>query len=238
MDPQVRLAMFADDTALFYSDKQQGRITIRLQTAANRLGEWFRKRRININPDKSEAILFQQGLVRKEKPRLKPIPERRKLGNITLFDRPVPWKKSVKYLGVTLDSQLNFTSYIKNQPERSPTRDLNLPTNKEFFGEASRIYFQDAVHHPNHLVAQAASYKPEQNPTSEKRRLCHAVPDEDSPIPKVTRHAQARGPTIKKLPGGRRAMTTPTTERSSGDNGNAPSPTQRTDAPGGANSIK
>ncbi|XP_068631462.1 epidermal growth factor-like protein [Battus philenor] len=47
-------------------------------------------------------------------------------------------------------------SYHRNVDMQS---DFNLPTITEYFGELSRRYFQDAIHHLNQLVAQAANKK-------------------------------------------------------------------------------
>ncbi|GBP15624.1 Probable RNA-directed DNA polymerase from transposon BS [Eumeta japonica] len=58
----VQLALFADDTALFTEigigapDSPSS-----LQRAIDELGQWFRKWRIEVNPDKSAAIQFKYG---------------------------------------------------------------------------------------------------------------------------------------------------------------------------------
>ncbi|GBP93270.1 RNA-directed DNA polymerase from mobile element jockey [Eumeta japonica] len=57
----VQLALFADDTALYY--KSRNRTTLptirRLQRAIDELDQWFRLWRIDVNPDKSAAIQFK-----------------------------------------------------------------------------------------------------------------------------------------------------------------------------------
>ncbi|GBP43817.1 Probable RNA-directed DNA polymerase from transposon BS [Eumeta japonica] len=57
----VQLALFADDTALFYGSRNRNtRFTLLpLQRAIDKLGQWFRKSRIEVNPDKSAAIQFK-----------------------------------------------------------------------------------------------------------------------------------------------------------------------------------
>ncbi|GBP06727.1 Probable RNA-directed DNA polymerase from transposon BS [Eumeta japonica] len=54
----IQLALFADDTALFYGSRNRStRFTLLpLQRAIDELGQWFRKWRIEVNPDKSAAI--------------------------------------------------------------------------------------------------------------------------------------------------------------------------------------
>jgi hypothetical protein len=95
----VHLALFADDTALFYTHKNRAHVAKKLQTAANTLGEWFRTWRIEVNPEKSAAVFFSRSC--------KPLPP-----DIKLFDRRIPWVKKVKYLGVTLDRYLSFAPHI------------------------------------------------------------------------------------------------------------------------------
>ncbi|GBP70608.1 Probable RNA-directed DNA polymerase from transposon BS [Eumeta japonica] len=60
----VQLALFADDTALFYGSRNRStRFTLfPLQRAIDELGQWFRKWRIEVNPDKSAAIQFKYGV--------------------------------------------------------------------------------------------------------------------------------------------------------------------------------
>lgn len=99
--PGVELALFADDTALYTTSRDRSRVGRLLQSAANALGDWFRKWRIEVNPEKSVAIYFTRSSR-----------HRGDLRQITLFDRPIPWERSVKYLGVTLDVGLTFKSHI------------------------------------------------------------------------------------------------------------------------------
>ncbi|GBP83605.1 Probable RNA-directed DNA polymerase from transposon BS [Eumeta japonica] len=57
----VQLALFADDTALYFRNRNRiPRFTLRpLQRAIDKLGQWFRLWRIDVNPDKSAAIQFK-----------------------------------------------------------------------------------------------------------------------------------------------------------------------------------
>ncbi|GBP84508.1 Probable RNA-directed DNA polymerase from transposon BS [Eumeta japonica] len=48
----VQLALFADDTALFYRNRYRESIARHLQRAIDELGQWFRLWRIEINPEK------------------------------------------------------------------------------------------------------------------------------------------------------------------------------------------
>lgn len=99
--PRVELALFADDTALYATERDRSKLFQRLQSAATTLGDWFRLWRIEVNPEKSAAVYFHRG-----KSDLHPPP-------IRLFDRVIPWKSQVKYLGVILDRGLSFAPHIK-----------------------------------------------------------------------------------------------------------------------------
>ncbi|GBP59998.1 Probable RNA-directed DNA polymerase from transposon BS [Eumeta japonica] len=105
----VQLALFADDTALFYgSGNGSTRFTLLpLQRAIDELGQWFRKWRIEVNPDKSAAIQFKYGKIRSRLIVDKNTP------NLKMLDANIPWQRNYKYLGVTLDKNLHFRDHIE-----------------------------------------------------------------------------------------------------------------------------
>ncbi|GBP67659.1 Probable RNA-directed DNA polymerase from transposon BS [Eumeta japonica] len=55
----VQLTLFADDTALYFRSRTRLSIFRHLPKAIDELGQWFRKWRIEGNPDKSAAIQFK-----------------------------------------------------------------------------------------------------------------------------------------------------------------------------------
>ncbi|GBP59315.1 Probable RNA-directed DNA polymerase from transposon X-element [Eumeta japonica] len=105
----VQLALFADDTALFYGSRNRStRFTLLpLQRAIDELGQWFRKWRIEVNPDKSAAIQFKYGKIRSRLIVDKNTP------NLKMLDANIPWQRNYKYLGVTLDKNLHFRDHIE-----------------------------------------------------------------------------------------------------------------------------
>ncbi|GBP56338.1 Probable RNA-directed DNA polymerase from transposon BS [Eumeta japonica] len=106
----VQLALFADDTALFYGSRNRStRFTLLpLQRAIDELGQWFRKWRIEVNPDKSAAIQFKYGKIRSRLIVDKNTP------NLKMLDTNIPWQRNYKYLGVTLDKNLHFRDHIEH----------------------------------------------------------------------------------------------------------------------------
>lgn len=102
----TKTALYADDTAIVASSLSPRLITQRLQAATDELENWFRTWRLEINPDKSSAILLTK---RRHQPD----------GNISIFGRPIPWRNQVKYLGVTLDSKLTWGPHIDSCTNRA-----------------------------------------------------------------------------------------------------------------------
>jgi hypothetical protein len=54
------------------------------------------------NPDKSSAILFTRRRVH------------RPVGEIVMFDQPIPWKNEVRYLGISFDNYLRFNDQLEH----------------------------------------------------------------------------------------------------------------------------
>jgi hypothetical protein len=98
---RTTLAMYADDTAIITRSKQPRTATGYLQEAVDALEDWFRLWRIDVNPEKSSALLITRRRV---------VP----VGQVQMFGRDIPWKDQVKYLGVILDKRLTFIPHVKH----------------------------------------------------------------------------------------------------------------------------
>jgi hypothetical protein len=103
---QTKIALYADDTAILTRSWSPVVITERLQRAVESLETWFRLWRIDVNPDKSSAILFTRRRFH------------RPIGEIEMFEQLIPWKNEVRYLGISFDNHLRFN----NQVEYAKTR--------------------------------------------------------------------------------------------------------------------
>jgi hypothetical protein len=103
---QTKIALYADDTAILTRSWSPVKITERLQRAVVSLETWFRLWRIDVNPDKSSAILFTRRRFH------------RPVGEIEMFEQLIPWKNEVRYLGISFDNHLRFN----NQVEYAKTR--------------------------------------------------------------------------------------------------------------------
>ncbi|GBP37299.1 RNA-directed DNA polymerase from mobile element jockey [Eumeta japonica] len=104
----VQLALFADDTALFYRCRNRSTLStiLHLQRAIDELGQWFRLWRIEVNPDKSAAIQFKYSKHRSQ------LVVDWNTPSLKMLNAKIPWQRSYKYLGVTLDKNLHFREHI------------------------------------------------------------------------------------------------------------------------------
>lgn len=109
----VDISLFADDTGLYTSSYKVSAIVNKLNNASKKVAKYLKKWRTSVNRDKTESILFT-----KRRPELKP--------EITFEKLKLPWVKNVKYLGIHLDSKLNFTFHTQKTIEKSTRALLNL----------------------------------------------------------------------------------------------------------------
>ncbi|KAI8115847.1 putative RNA-directed DNA polymerase from transposon BS [Lucilia cuprina] len=93
----------ADDTFNFSAQTHNAvNIISNLQIALSELKAYFDKWKIMINPEKTQTIYF----TRKRNARF--IPQQ----PITFMNIDIPWENNVKYLGVILDTKVNFYCHI------------------------------------------------------------------------------------------------------------------------------
>lgn len=97
--PGVRVATFADDTAVLAAGMNTAIATSNLQSALNQIVDWTKMWRIKLNESKSQHINFT---LKKEST----LP-------ITINQQVVPYSNSAKYLGMTLDAKLCWKEHIK-----------------------------------------------------------------------------------------------------------------------------
>jgi retron-type reverse transcriptase len=103
---ETKIALYADDTAILTRSESPELISEQLRRAVESLEAWFRRWRIDVNPDKSSAILFTR---RRHRPD----------GEIVMFDRPIPWKTEARYLGITFDNHLRFNAQLEHAKIRA-----------------------------------------------------------------------------------------------------------------------
>ena len=95
--------LFADDTSVFYSHKCLNTLVNTLNSELAKISTWFKCNKLSLNIDKTCFINFntsQSQLI---------IPN-----NIIIDNIPLTEKKSTKFLGVTIDSNLNWNDHTNN----------------------------------------------------------------------------------------------------------------------------
>ena len=97
-----KVALYADDTVLYTANVNFENSIIKLRADMNALVDWCGANGIGMNTEKTKLMLFGNAKT------IKALPE----VNITLDDTPLQTVLSYKYLGVTLDGQLNYTKHV------------------------------------------------------------------------------------------------------------------------------
>lgn len=97
--PQTKLGLYADDLAIIAQSNNTKLLGKYLQPSLDRIMAWYALWRIAINADKTKATLFtkKNGLI-------PPV--------ISINGQQIGWEPSSVYLGVTLDSRLNFSQHV------------------------------------------------------------------------------------------------------------------------------
>jgi hypothetical protein len=96
----VHLALFAEDTCLYVTDRKEGYVLRKLHCGLNSTVEWSKRRNIRINEDKTQAIYFSH----KSRP-----PE----SFLTINGQNIQFVNNVKYLGVIFDRKITWVLRIK-----------------------------------------------------------------------------------------------------------------------------
>ena len=93
--PKTKIAQYADDTAIYITNKDINTNTSKLQAHIIKLSTWFSKWRIKLNTDKTSAITFTKRFTQNVTP-------------LIINNTPLEYKNQIKYLGLTLDKKTNL----------------------------------------------------------------------------------------------------------------------------------
>lgn len=103
------MIQYADDTLLVSHNQNLKKTMHELQTLSNAAEEWFSKWRLQVNPTKSQLIIFYH-----------------KISNsspfITINNHQVNPSVTVKYLGINLDNKLNFKQHTSTTKKKVISR--------------------------------------------------------------------------------------------------------------------
>ena len=97
------LILFADDTCLIFTAPNLASLTTIMNTELQNLSIWFDSNKLTVNPSKSNFLIKPLKLNKPFSPT-----------NVFLNNISVPQCINIKYLGITIDMNLNFDFHISN----------------------------------------------------------------------------------------------------------------------------
>ena len=103
----VDIKGFADDAALVICGKFLPIMQQLMQEAVNRATKWGRENGLTFGPTKTQAVIFTR------KRKIDAIPQLKVAGT------DIPYSTSAKYLGITLDSELNFKLHLNEKTKKA-----------------------------------------------------------------------------------------------------------------------
>ena len=96
----IKVATFADDTALMATGRDINESTSKLQGANDSISNWCKSWKIKLNENKSVHVNFTLKKLQNQP-------------NVTLNNIEVPLENKAKYLGMTLDAKLRWKEHVK-----------------------------------------------------------------------------------------------------------------------------
>ena len=100
--------LYADDTILYFSDKDINRIECLLNADLKRVHKWMCLNKLSLNVSKTESILIGNRTMLSKHNSL----------NVQISGKDIQSKKTVKYLGVLIDQELKWNAHIDNMCTR------------------------------------------------------------------------------------------------------------------------
>jgi hypothetical protein len=102
----MHLALFADDTCVYATEKHELRVLYKLQRGLTAVESWCQRWNIKINEGKTEVIYFSK--------------RRRMPGDdLQLNGRNIPLVNSVEYLGVIFDRRMTWRLHIEKMTAKA-----------------------------------------------------------------------------------------------------------------------
>jgi hypothetical protein len=99
--PGVYLALFADDTCLYATERKEGYVLRKLQRGLDAIETWCERWNMKINEDKNTQVIYFSHRRRQLEPLL------------TLNRWNIPFVNNVKYLGVIFDKRITWRLHIE-----------------------------------------------------------------------------------------------------------------------------
>ena len=96
----LKFILFADDTSLFFSYKDNANIETRINDELKNVSDWLGANKLSLNVGKSKLLQFS-------------LANNNKKLNLTINNIPLQEFNVAKYLGVLIDNKLNWHEQIK-----------------------------------------------------------------------------------------------------------------------------
>jgi hypothetical protein len=96
----VHLALFADDSCLYATDRKEGFILRKLQRGLSSIEAWCERWNFKINEDKTRGIYFSHS-------------RRPPVSRLTFNGKDIPFVNNIKYLGVLFDKKITWRLHIE-----------------------------------------------------------------------------------------------------------------------------
>ena len=110
---QIKHSLYADDVAFWCTHNNLNEGIKQAQNALNQIQQWCRTWGLTISTSKSVAVIFAKKTPNINHP------------NLMLNNEPLKYVPHFKYLGVTLDTHLNFNKHFEDIKQRC-TRRINI----------------------------------------------------------------------------------------------------------------
>lgn len=144
--------LFADDTSLVFKVNRGNNCSDEVNSALSKVSHWFNSNNLALNPKKTKCVKFSL-----------PNVEQTKL-NINLNDDEVDFTESTKFLGITLDSRLQWDPHIEALSSRLSSaafavKKIRLLTDIETARLVYFSYFHSVMSYGLLLWGSAASFE-------------------------------------------------------------------------------
>ena len=101
-DHRVINSIYADDTVILATSRSSQIVNLLLETQTENIVQYYQTWVLDINPDKTDAVMFTHRHTRADRPTLK------------IQNHTIEYKNELKYKGMTLDKKLSYGSHISH----------------------------------------------------------------------------------------------------------------------------
>ena len=110
MNPEISLAAYSDDVALYFSQPNPNYAVYKIERALTQLAQY----NVSINPDKEDGLIFSYHLNFKR-------PTYFRLGN-----RQIAFSNNITHMGITFDKNLTYSCHLKRKIDTLKTIKITL----------------------------------------------------------------------------------------------------------------